>query len=84
MNTTPTQAIQRQLLQILVQLPQEQQKQVLDLAVSLHKQTLTQQWDTISDEEAAALKAEFEEEDLAFAEAALTDYLPMLQQEDEA
>ncbi len=67
MTTKLTDKIQTQLFQILVQLPQEQQKQVLDFAVSLRQQTLTQQWDDISDEEAAALKAEFEAEDLAFA-----------------
>jgi hypothetical protein len=52
--------------------------------VSLRQQTLAQQWDAISDREAAALKAEFAEEDLALAEAVLTDYLPGLQQDDEA
>ncbi len=84
MTTKLTEKIQTQLFHILVQLPQEQQKQVLDFAVSLRQQTLIQQWDNISDEEAAALKAEFEAEDLAFAETALSDYLPMLQQEDKA
>ena len=84
MTTKLTEKIQTQLFQILVQLPQEQQKQVLDFAVSLRQQTLTEQWDNISGEEAAALKAEFEAEDLAFAETALADYLPMLQQEDKA
>ena len=84
MTTTSTEAIQTQLLQIFAQLRPEQQQQVLYFAVSLRQQTLAQQWDTISDREAAALKAEFEEEDLALAEAVLMDYLPGLQQEDEA
>ena len=61
---------------------QEQQQQMLNCAVSLRQQSLAQQWDTISDREAAALKAEFAEEDLALPEAVLTDYLPGLQQED--
>ena len=47
-----------------------------------NQQQLFRQWDAISDEEAAALKAEFTAEDLAFAETALTDYLPQLQQQD--
>ena len=47
-----------------------------------NKQQLFRQWDAISDEEAAALKAEFTAEDLAFSETALTDYLPQLQQQD--
>jgi hypothetical protein len=40
-----------------------------------------QNWDAIYDEEAAALKSEFADEDLSAA-AVLTDYLPQLQQED--
>ena len=47
-----------------------------------NQQQLFRQWDAISDEEAAALKTEFTAEDLAFAETALTDYLPQLQQQD--
>jgi hypothetical protein len=34
----------------------------------------------LSDAEAAALKAEFADQDLAFAESILTDYLSQLQQ----
>jgi hypothetical protein len=78
MTTQLTEKIQTQLLQILIQLSQEQQKQVLDFAVSLCQPTITHQWDNISDEEAAELKAEFETEDLAFAETILSDYLPLL------
>ncbi len=84
MTTISAEAIQTQVLQILAQLRPEQQQQVLNFAVSLRQQTLAQQWDAISDREAAALKAEFAEEDLALAEAVLTDYLPGLQQDDEA
>lgn len=43
-----------------------------------------QQWNEISDEEAFALRAEFAEEDVEMAEAALRGYLPCLQQEDAA
>ncbi|WP_377479199.1 MAG: hypothetical protein P2A85_09830 [Microcoleus anatoxicus] len=46
------------------------------------KKQLFREWDDISDEEAAVLKAEFATEDLAFAEVALSDYLPRLQQQD--
>jgi hypothetical protein len=84
MTTTSTEAIQTQLLEILAQLRPEQQQQILNFAVSVRQQSLAQQWNAISEREAAALKAEFEEEDLALAEAVLTDYLPGLQQEDEA
>ncbi len=84
MTATLTKIIQTQLVQILAQLPQEQQKKVLNFAVSLHQQNLSQQWDTISDGEAAALKTEFAMEDIAFAEAHLSEYLPLLQQEDQA
>ncbi|WP_223265106.1 hypothetical protein [Nostoc sp. 'Peltigera membranacea cyanobiont' 210A] len=50
--------------------------------LSLSKKKLTQHWDAISDVETAALKIEFANEDLAFAESVLIDYLPQLQQED--
>lgn len=79
-----TELIQGQLLQVLAQLPPTQQEEVLKFALSLHQQELTQRWDAISDEEAAALKAEFADEDIALAEAALTNYLSILQPEDEA
>lgn len=79
---TTTTEIVPELLEILSQLPLSSQEQVLEFALSLHKKQRFKQWDAISDEEAAALKAEFADEDLAFAEAALTDYLPQLQQED--
>lgn len=80
--TTKTTEIVPELLEILSQLPLSSQERVLKFALSLHKKQRFQDWDAISDEEAAALKAEFADEDLAFAEAALTDYLPQLQQED--
>jgi hypothetical protein len=43
-----------------------------------------QQWDRISDIDAAALKAEFAQEDTIFAETILPEYLLNLQQEDYA
>ena len=49
---------------------------------SVNKKQLFQDWDAISDEEAAVLKAEFAVEDLALAEVVLSDYLPQLQQQD--
>jgi hypothetical protein len=82
MATKKTENIHSQLLEILSQLPLSLQEQVLDFAISLHKKKLTQQWNAISDEEAAALKAEFADEDLAFAETVLNDYLPQLHKED--
>ncbi|AUB39206.1 Programmed cell death antitoxin YdcD [Nostoc flagelliforme CCNUN1] len=77
----PTATIHRQLLEILSQLPKSSQEEVLDFAISLQKKKLTQHWDAISDVD-AALKTEFANEDLAFAESVLTDYLSQLQQED--
>ncbi|KYC34979.1 hypothetical protein WA1_09525 [Scytonema hofmannii PCC 7110] len=82
MTQKTTEIIQSQLLEVLSQLPVSWQEQVLDFTISLHQKKLTQQWNAISDEEAAMLKAEFAEEDLAFAQAALADYLPLLQKED--
>ena len=49
---------------------------------SVSKKQLFQEWDAISDDEAAVLKAEFTTEDLAFVEVVLSDYLPQLQQQD--
>ncbi len=43
---------------------------------SANKKQLFQEWDAISDEEAAVLKSEFAAEDLAFAEVALI-FLPV-------
>ena len=49
---------------------------------SANKKQLFREWDAISDEEAAVLKAEFAAEDLEFTEVALSDYIPGLQQQD--
>jgi len=78
----PTATIHTQLLEILSQLPLSCQEEVLNFAISLQKKKLIQHWDAISDVEAAAFKIEFADEDLAFAESVLTNYLPQLQQED--
>jgi hypothetical protein len=43
-----------------------------------------QQWDQISDADAAVLKAEFAQEDMIFAETILPEYSSNLQQEDYA
>ncbi|MBD2186117.1 hypothetical protein [Aerosakkonema funiforme] len=82
MTTKTTENIQNQLHEILSKLPLSGQEQVLKFAISLQKKQLFQDWDAISDREAAALKAEFAEEDLAFSEASLTDYLHLLDRED--
>jgi hypothetical protein len=84
MTEKPITTIHKQLLEILSQLPLSFQEEVLYFAISLQKKKLTQHWDAISDVEAAVLKTEFADEDLAFAESVLTDYLPQLQQEDAA
>jgi hypothetical protein len=84
MKLTDVDSLQDQLLQVLAQLSLDQQQQVLDFVLSLCPKEPTQQWDDISNEEAATLKAEFEQEDLVMAEASMADYLMLLQQEDEA
>jgi hypothetical protein len=76
--------IQAQMFQVLAELPVSRQVEVLDFALFLRERERTHAWDAISDEEAMALRAEFAAEDLALAEAAMTDYLSRLQREDEA
>ena len=60
----------------------QQATQQNPLQESVNKKQLFRQWDAISDEEAAVLRAEFATEDLAFAEIALSDYITRLQQQD--
>lgn len=48
-----------QLIDIISQLSSKEQKKVLDFALSLHSKEKIKEWDNISDEEAAFLKAEF-------------------------
>ena len=79
-----TNNVQKQLLMALADLSPNRQKLVLNYALALRQQELTQQWESISDEEAAALKAEFASEDLELAEGVLSNYLSRLQEEDKA
>ncbi len=83
MSIKTTDLIQGQLLQVLAELPPIRQKEVLNFALFLSQQELIGRWNAISSEEAIAMKAEFADEDQAMAEAVLTDYLHMLQREDE-
>jgi mannitol-1-phosphate/altronate dehydrogenase len=53
-------------------------------SVGSDESTRFQQWDRISDTDAAALKAEFAQEDIIFAETILPEYSSNLQQEDYA
>ena len=48
----------------------------------INRSDLFQQWDQISDDDAAALKAEFAEEDTNFAETILPEYFLNLERED--
>jgi hypothetical protein len=50
----------------------------------IDRSTRFQQWDQVSDADAAALKAEFAQEDIIFAETILPEYSSNLQQEDYA
>jgi len=59
-------------------------RRVLDFALFIRERQLAWGWDAISDEQAAALKAEFAAEDVDFAEAAVADYLTLLKREDKA
>lgn len=74
--------VQSQLLKVLSQLSLPQQEEVLKYALLLHKKQKFQDWDSISDQEAADIKAEFADQDLAYSEGILSDYLYQLQQED--
>lgn len=74
--------LQAQLLQVVEDLSPVQQAEVLDFALFLKGRQLAWGWDAISDERAAALKAEFAAEDSAFSEALLTDHLDLLKRED--
>lgn len=76
--------VQRQVLEVLNELPPVQQAEVLDFALFLRERERALVWDAMSDEQAAALRAEFAEEDLAQAEAGMADYLSLLQREDTA
>ena len=59
------------------------ERKLLDSQLAASRQSLQfQQWDQISDAEAAALKAEFAQEDVVLAEALLPDHLTNLQQQD--
>jgi N-acetylmuramic acid 6-phosphate (MurNAc-6-P) etherase len=49
---------------------------------STNRSSRFQQWDQISDTDAAALKAEFAQEDIIFAETILPEYSSNLQQQD--
>jgi hypothetical protein len=51
---------------------------------STNRSAQFQNWDRISDTDAAALKAEFAQEDIIFAETILPEYSSNLQQEDYA
>jgi len=81
MNEKP---FQTQVLEVLGELPPGRQAEVLDFVLFLRQRELALVWDAIGDEQAAALRAEFAEEDLALAEAAMADYLSHLQHEDVA
>ncbi|MBW4669519.1 MAG: DUF2281 domain-containing protein [Cyanomargarita calcarea GSE-NOS-MK-12-04C] len=77
-----TDSLNIQLIEIISQLPSNEQKQVLNFAISLHNQQKIKEWNNISDEEAASLKVEFGDEDINFTEAVLSDYLLHIDSED--
>lgn len=70
------------LIQIIQTLSATERKLLDSQLATLRPSFQFQQWDQISDAEAAALKAEFTQEDVALAEALLPDHLANLQQQD--
>ncbi len=75
------------LAQIIQTLTAEERKE-LDSKLSIPAKNSVferfQQWDQVSDHDAAALQAEFAQEDITFAESILPEYLSNLQQQDYA
>jgi hypothetical protein len=59
----------------------KKQQPSTNLSLGQDYQTLAQQWDSIPDEIAAQLQAEFAEDDQAFAEATLMQYSQISQAE---
>ena len=88
MNSQTAQPIQDQILRVLLTLPVMRQQELLDFALFLRQRELAQPqfqaWDAVSDEVAAALRAEFAEEDKALAELVLPDHAAGLAREDGA
>lgn len=76
--------LQFQLRQVVEELSPVQQAEVLDFALFLKERQLAWGWDSIPDERAATLKAEFAAEDTLFSEAILTDTSDLLKREDVA
>ena len=76
--------IQNQIWEGIKTLSLEQQYQVLNFIQSLPNNSLFEKWDNISDAEAQALKDEFTQEDIDFAESILPDYISNLEQEDQS
>lgn len=70
------------LIQIIQTLSVKERELLDSQLATLHQSSQSQQWDQISDSEAVALKAEFAQEDAAFAEALLPDHFANLQQQD--
>ncbi len=70
------------LIQIIQSLSVSERKLLDSRLATLQRPSQFQQWDQISDAEAAALKAEFAQEDVALAEALLPDHFTHIQQQD--
>lgn len=70
------------LIQIIQSLSVSERKLLDSRLATLHRSSQFQQWDQISDAEAATLKAEFAQEDVALAEVLLPDHFTNLQQQD--
>jgi hypothetical protein len=68
---------ERQELEIKLSTPAQNSKMT-------DRSTRFQEWDQVSESDAAALKAEFAQEDMIFAETILPEYSSNLQQEDYA
>ncbi|MCY7323858.1 MAG: hypothetical protein LH660_19160 [Phormidesmis sp. CAN_BIN36] len=70
------------LIQIIQTLSVTERKLRVEQLAIPQRSSQFQQWDQISDAEAATLKAEFTQEDVALAETLLPDHFANLQQQD--
>jgi hypothetical protein len=67
----------------IASLPTNRQAEILDFVLFLKQRELTEAWDSIPDDVAYQLRAEFGEEDRLLAESTMQDYFIQLKHEDE-
>jgi hypothetical protein len=72
-----------EITQEIAALPTNRQAEILDYVLFLKQRELATAWDSIPDDEAYKLQAEFAAEDRTLAESTMQDYFVQLQREDE-